>query len=128
MLSFLPETVHCGTPLGDHSHFLSPSCSMILRPRTRIRAKEGLSQEIFDLIHRICQELPADSELSRLAIRTDLKMILMMLVSHYSETGRLRGVFDRQREAMHRLAPIFEYLQQHYDEPLGWTMPLAYAQ
>ena len=83
-----------------------------------IRSKEGLSREIFELIDRIRQELPAESELSRLAIRTYLKMILMLLVSHCSETGTLSGVFNRQKEVMDRLAPIFEHLQRHYDEPL----------
>src|SRR5262249_17828376 len=83
-----------------------------------IRAKEGISREVFDLIERIREELPGDGERSRLAIRTYLKMILLLLVNHCSETGKLSGVFNRQKESMERRAPILAPLEEPYDEPL----------
>ena len=118
VLSFLPQTVHCGTPLGDDLQYLMPFSLDDPSVSNVIRAKEGLSREAFDLIERIREELPGDSERSRLAIRTYLKMLLLILVNHCSDTGKISGVFNHQREAMERLAPIFDHLQQHYDEPL----------
>jgi AraC-like DNA-binding protein len=83
-----------------------------------IPGRAGLSREIFDLVERIRTELPAESELSRLAIRTYLKMILLALVNYCSEMGGSGEVFDRQRGVIERMEPIFEYLQQHYNEPI----------
>jgi AraC-like DNA-binding protein len=118
VLSFLPQTVHSGTPLRDDVQYLMPfSLNGPLVPNV-IPAKAGLSREILDLIERIRQELPAESELSRLSIRTYLKMILLAVLNHCSETGQARDAFDRRRESVERLAPIFEYLEQHYDEPV----------
>jgi AraC family transcriptional regulator, transcriptional activator of pobA len=118
VLSFLPQTVHCGTPLGDDIQYLMPFSLKGPSVPNVIPGKTGLSREILDLIERIRPELPGASERSRLAIRTYLKMILLALVNYCSEIGETREVFDRHRDAVGRLAPIFEHLQKHYDEPI----------
>jgi AraC family transcriptional activator of pobA len=118
VLSFLPDTVHSGIPLADDLQYLMPFNLDGPSVPNVIRAKTGLSREVFDLIARIRHELPGDTERSRLAIRTYLKMILLTLVNHCSETGKFSALFNRQKEAMDRLAPLFEHLQRHYDEPL----------
>jgi AraC family transcriptional regulator, transcriptional activator of pobA len=118
VLSFLPQTVHCGAPLGDDIQYLMPFSLKGPSVPNVIPGKTGLSREILDLVERIRPELPGASERSRLAIRTYLKMILLALVNYCSEIGEAREVFDRQREAVGRLTPIFEHLQQHYDEPI----------
>jgi AraC-like DNA-binding protein len=118
VLSFLPQTVHCGTPLGDDVQYLMPFTLQGSAVPNVILAKTGISREIRDLIEKIRTEIPGETERSRLAIRTYLKMILLGLVNYYSEMGVGREAFDRQREAVGRLVPIFEYLQQHYDEPI----------
>jgi AraC-like DNA-binding protein len=118
VLSFLPQTVHCGIPLGDDIQYLMPFSLKGPSVPNVIPGKTGLSREIFDLVERIHGELPGTSELSRLAIRTYMKMILLALVNYCSETEKSREVFDRQRDITGRLAPIFEHLQQHYNEPI----------
>lgn len=118
VLSFLPQTVHCGTPLGDDVQYLMPFTLQAPSVPNVILAKNGLSRGIRELIEKIRKELPGETERSRLAIRTYLKMILLGLVNHYSEMGVGREAFDGRREAIARLRPIFEYLKQHYDEPI----------
>jgi AraC-like DNA-binding protein len=118
VLSFLPQTVHCGTPLGDDVQYLMPFSLKGPSVPNIIPGRAGLSREIFDLVERIRAELPAETELSRLAIRTYLKMILLELVNYCSEIGGSREVFGRQRGVIERMAPIFDYLQQHYHEPI----------
>jgi AraC-like DNA-binding protein len=117
VLSFLPQTVHSGTPLGDDVQYLMPFNLAGPKPNV-IPGKKGLSREVFDLIERIHQEMPGASERSRLAIRTYLKMILLTVVNHCSESDEAREAFGRNREAVERLTPIFDYLHQHYDEPV----------
>lgn len=118
VLSFLPQTVHSGTPLSDDLEYLmpfniqGPSCSNV------IRANAGISKEVRDLIDRIRQELPGVTERSRLAIRTYLKMILLSLGNHCAESQTGRTAFNRQKDATARLAIVFDYVQKHYDEPI----------
>jgi AraC-like DNA-binding protein len=117
-LSFLPQTVHCGTPLGDDVQYLMPFTLQAPSVPNVILAKTGLSRGIRDLIEKIRTEMPGETERSRLAIRTYLKMILLGLVNYFSEMGVGREAFDRQGEVVARLVPVFAHLQQHYDEPI----------
>jgi AraC-like DNA-binding protein len=117
VLSFLPQTVHSGAPLGDDVQYLMPFSLTESKPNV-IPGKAGLARELFDLIGRIHQEMPGATERSRLTIRTYLKMILLTVVNHFSEMEGAREAFGRKREAVDRLAPIFNYLHKHYDEPV----------
>jgi len=121
VLSFLPHTVHQGAPLADDFQYLMPFSTYGSVVPNVIRARAGLSREILDLVSRVRAELPGDDEHSRLAIRTYLKMILLILVGHCSEYSDARAAFGRQREARDRLAPVFEHLHHHYDEPIRVT-------
>jgi AraC family transcriptional activator of pobA len=118
VLSFLPQTVHQGAPLGDDFQYLMPFSTYGAVVPNVIRARAGLTREILDLVDRVRGELPGETEHSRLAIRTYLKMILLVLVGHCSEYGEARAAFNKQREARDRLAPIFSHLEQHYEEPI----------
>ena len=121
VLSFLPETVHLGAPVGDDFQYLMPFSVYGAVVPNVIPAKTGLAREILDFIQRIRREIPAETERSRLAIRTYLKMILLALVTHCAEFSEARASFDKQNEARERLHPIFEHLQHHYDEPIRVT-------
>jgi transcriptional regulator GlxA family with amidase domain len=77
-----------------------------------------LSREIVDFIERIRGELPGDSERSRLAIKTYLKMVLLALVNHYSELGVTRQALNLHQSNVRRLTPLLEHIEQHYHEPI----------
>jgi len=118
VLSFLPEAVHSGVPFGDDLQYLMPFNLHGASLTNVIHSNGGLVREIRELMDKILTELPGRNERSRLAIRTYLKMILLNLVNHCSETGTLQLGFDAQRESMNRLAPIFEHIKLHYDESI----------
>lgn len=121
VLSFLPQTLHLGAPVGDDFQYLMPFSTYGAVLSNVIPAKTGLAAEMLDLVHRVRAEMPGDTEQSRLAIRTYLKMILLVLVQHCSEYGKARAAMVKQREAGERLLPIFDHLQKHYDEPIRVT-------
>ncbi len=121
VLSFLPQAVHQGTPLGDDFQYLMPFNTYGAVVPNVIPAKAGLSRSIRELMDRIRCEIPLETLQSRLAIRTYLKMILLMLVEHCSAYGDARAAFRKQTEAKERIAPIFDHLQQHFDEPIRVT-------
>jgi AraC family transcriptional activator of pobA len=118
VLSFLPQTVHSGIPFGDDLQYLMPFHLQGPSLPNVIHANPVLSREIRELIERIRPELPGSTERSRLAIRTYLKMILLGIVNHCSEMGTLRHAYDLRRESFARLAPVFNHLKDHYDEPI----------
>ena len=118
VLSFLPKLIDSGAPLGDDVQYLVPFNLLDASFPNVIAAGSGLSREIFDLIERIQKELPGESERSRLAIKTYVKMILLALVNHYSELGAARQALSMQQSNVRRLAPLMEHLERHYDEPI----------
>jgi AraC-like DNA-binding protein len=118
VLSFLPTLLHSGAPAGDDVQYLMPFTLLDATFPNVIPAGTGLSREILDFIERIRGELPGRTERARLAIRTYLKIVLLALVNHYSETGATREALNRQRGYVQRLAPIMEYLKHHHDEPI----------
>jgi AraC-like DNA-binding protein len=118
VLSFQPELLHSGAPLWDDVQYLMPFRLQDSSVPNVIPASTGVSREILDFIERIRGELPGASERSRLAIKTYMRMILLMLVNHYSELGEARVGLERHQNNVRRLAPALEHIEQHYDEPI----------
>src|SRR5207237_1805354 len=77
----------------------------------------GIPDQIFGLMQRIRAELPASSPRARLAVKTYLKMILILLVNQYASYAGTVETFQRQQRALERLRPLFEYLENHFGEP-----------
>ena len=83
-----------------------------------IPARTGIPKEVLGLLGRIAGELPAAGPRARLAVRTYLKMALMLLVNHFaSYAGTVEKSRRRQRQ-VERLAPLYRYLGAHSGEAL----------
>jgi AraC-like DNA-binding protein len=78
----------------------------------------GVPREVFGLMQRIRAELPGSSMRGRLAIKTYLRMILMLLVNQYSSYAGTVEVFRRQQDALTRLHEFFEFLRKHIGEAI----------
>jgi AraC-like DNA-binding protein len=83
-----------------------------------VPANTGIPGEAFELMRRIQTELPATSVWARLAVKTYLKMILLLLVKYYSTHQGLRQHVDRKQADLGRLRPLFRHLEQNYGYPL----------
>lgn len=85
----------------------------------------GVPGKVFDLIRSIHEELPLSSSSmrSRLAVKTYLKMILTLLINHYSSHASMYEAFCRQQRALDRLRPLLESL----DKDIGATIQLPGA-
>jgi AraC-like DNA-binding protein len=81
-------------------------------------ANTGVPREVFDLMQRIRAELPGSSMRGCLAIKTYLKMILMLLVNQYSSYAGTMEVFRRQQHALHHLHAFFEFFRKHIGEAI----------
>jgi len=118
VLSFLPNLVHSGAPLGDDVQYLMPFNLLGPSFPNVIPAGTGLARETRDFIERICSELTGATERSRLAIKTYLKMVLLALVNYYSELKATRQALLLQQSNLRRLAPLFDHVEHHYNEPI----------
>ncbi|MBZ5591086.1 MAG: AraC family transcriptional regulator [Acidobacteriia bacterium] len=103
---------------SDCAEYLTPFLSQDSRFPHIVPAKSGIPGQVFDLMQRIRAELPAGSVLARLSVKTYLKMILILLVNQYSSYAGTIETFQRQRRALERLRPLFQYLEKHYGEPI----------
>jgi AraC-like DNA-binding protein len=78
-----------------------------------LSARTGVPGQVLDLMRMIHTELPGSSMRGRLAIKTYLKMILLLLVNRYSSYAGIREIFCRQQHALGRIHKFFELLPGH---------------
>ena len=83
-----------------------------------VRASTGVPKRAFDIIRQIEAELPPESSRHRLATRTYLRLLLLLLVNHFAEFAGLREPLDQHERQANRLRPLFAYLDAHYAEEI----------
>jgi AraC-like DNA-binding protein len=66
----------------------------------------------------VSAELPAKHARARLAVKTYLKMILIHLVNHFAAYHGAEDSFHRKHQMIERLEPLFQYIDEHYSEPI----------
>ena len=81
-------------------------------------AKTGVPKQVFELMLTIRAELPGSSMRGRLAIKTYLKMILMLLVNQYSSDAGTVEAFRRQQCALDHLHNFFDFLRKQIGEAI----------
>ncbi len=116
VLFFLPELVRASEANGDGMEYMMPFFSQGSDFPHVIPATTGLPAQAVELIKRIQAELPAVSNRARLAVKTYLKMILMLMVNHYAAYLGSQETSNHKQVSIQRLRPLFEYLEKHYDE------------
>jgi len=118
VLFFLPELIRGTESTGEDMQYLMPFLLQDDDFPHVISARTGIPAQILELLQRIEAELPAASNRARLAVKTYLKMTLMLLVNHYTSYLGTHETFSRKQAAIQRLRPVFEYLEEHYDQPI----------
>lgn len=115
-LTFQPEVIRGAEPSADAELYLLPLlCQDSSFPHV-INASSKLPGRALKLILDIHQDLPAYSDLERLAVKTDLKMLLLFLVRHYKQYVRRQYSLRRRERDLGRLQPLFRLLDERYSE------------
>jgi AraC-like DNA-binding protein len=116
VLFFQPDLVRAdGGP--DNAEYLTPFLLQDPHFPHVVGAGTSIPGQVFDLMQRIRGELPAGTPRARLAVKTYLKMILILLVNQYASYAGTVDTFRRQQRALERLRPLFQHLEKHFDEP-----------
>jgi AraC-like DNA-binding protein/quercetin dioxygenase-like cupin family protein len=118
VLFFEPELIRttCGT--SEEVEYLMPFFSQGPDFPHVISGTSEITLEILSLVLRIQAELPVATAHARLAVKTYLKMILLLLVKHYSAYLGGRRDIDRQHANLERLRPLFAHLERNFDSPI----------
>ena len=108
-LFFEPEFICCDGA-DDSAGYLTPFLLQDAEFPHVVPAKAGTPHQVLDLMLRIQSELPASTPRARLAVKTYLKMVLMLLVNQYAAYAGTIETFQRQERALDRLRPLFRFI------------------
>ncbi|MCI0625279.1 MAG: AraC family transcriptional regulator [Acidobacteria bacterium] len=118
VLYFLPELIRGASVPGDDVEYMMPFLIQDADFPHVIKSATGIPAPALDLMKKMRAELPPRTARGRLAVKTYLKMILILIVNHYSDYSGAKQAFDRRMRAIERLQPLFEYLESHFDQPV----------
>ena len=117
-LSFQPELLHHGEAGAETLEYLAPFLDQDEKFPHVIPATSRLPEQVADLLERMRRELPARSARQRLAVKTYLKMILVLLGNHYEPYLEARQIRQSLARDLERLQPLLDFLAQNYRRPL----------
>jgi AraC-like DNA-binding protein len=118
-LYFRPEMIRATESAREGAEYLTPFLAQKDSFPQVIAGQPELTEEVFSLIKRIHAELHENSARARLAVKTYLKMILLLLIKHYAGHGDTTETFNRRQRAIEQLSPLFDYLETHYQQPIS---------
>jgi AraC-like DNA-binding protein len=115
-LFFDPEMLRCDGG-SDSMQYLTPFLFQDATFPHIIPAETGIPRQVLDMMLRIHAER-ASVPSARLILKTYLKMILALLVTHYASYSGKLEVFHRQEKALERMRPLFRYLEENCSAPI----------
>lgn len=115
-LNFQPEAIRSGAGEGDDEVYLAPFFCQGPRFPHVILGRETLSREVFRLLIKIHNELPARTAFNRLAAKTYLKVLFLLLARHFRGYLESQETMARMLKHVDRLRPVFELLDKQYGE------------
>ena len=118
-LFFMPEAICEAAGNEEHAEFLMPFYLQEVNFPFIVGASTGIPAEVFGLIRRTYETLPAHSSLARLSVCTYLKMALILLVNHYSPYIESQHLNNPEQVALRRIVPLFEFLETHYNQAIN---------
>lgn len=108
-LFFEPEFICCDGA-NDSAGYLTPFLLQDAEFPHVVPAESGVPRQVLDLMLKIQSESPATTPRARLAVKTYLKMVLMLLVNQYAAYAGTVETYQRQERAIDRLRPLFRYI------------------
>jgi AraC family transcriptional activator of pobA len=112
-LYFLPHLVQHGDSTTEEAEYLAPFLLQDPEIPKFITRGTDIPCRVFDLMKGICGSFPADSPLARLAVKTHLRMILVLIAKHYSAFATSTRAYELRQTGFARLRPLFDFVKLH---------------
>ena len=116
-LFFEPDLIRCDGA-SDSTEYLTPFLLQDHNFPHVIPAETGIPRQVLDLMLQIRSEHPGSTPRSRLALKTYLKMLLILLVNHYAPYAGTVETYIRQQQNIERLRPLFRHLGENCDSSI----------
>ena len=107
-----------GSTGGEDAKFLAPFLCQDSRFPHVIPPSSGVPSQALELILKIHKELPPANDVARLAAKTYLKMLLLLLLRHYNDYVGTHEALERRQRDLQCLAPIFQFIDQSYGQSI----------
>lgn len=117
VMFFMPDLIRTDGA-SDGNYYLTPFLQQDGQFPHVIPAATGIPRDVLQSMRKISAELPADTPLARLTVRTYLKLVLLLLVQRYASYAGTVATFERQQRALARLQPLFDYVEKNFDNPI----------
>jgi AraC-like DNA-binding protein/mannose-6-phosphate isomerase-like protein (cupin superfamily) len=117
---FLPELIYRDGIIDEEAaEYLMPFYNQDSSFMHVVPAETGIPSQALRWIEQIHNEMPASSTEARLAVKTYLRMILMLLRKYYKDAQTIKGAFVRRQRNIERLRPLFGFIDQHFAEKIS---------
>jgi AraC-like DNA-binding protein len=118
-LCFEPEILQTMPDSGEEmTGYLGPFLIQDSTICPLVEAETGIPSRVYEILHQIAAELPPDSTRARLAVRTYLRQLLLLLVNHFADRRGFRGALNPHERLSERLRPLFNYIDCHFAEKI----------
>jgi AraC-like DNA-binding protein/quercetin dioxygenase-like cupin family protein len=118
VISFLPQVIDAGGASHEETKYLMPFAGEASLMPNVLRGQTEVSMQIFDLIQRIHAELPIASAWTQLAIKTYLKMILVLLGNYLRSDWETQQNYLATQYSARRLRPVFELVENRFADQI----------
>jgi len=105
-----------GSADGEAERYLAPFFCQDAEFPNVVPHSAGVPEEALKLMVKIHGELPPRDDVARLAVKTYLKMLLLLLLQHYKQHVGMHAALERRRQEVERLAPLFQFIDQNYGQ------------
>lgn len=118
VLYFDPLLIRGDAESAEGREYLLPFEARGNRLLHAVPASSRIPADVLDLILRIDEESMKVTRHWQLALKTYLKMILVLLLKHYAACEPAAKEHD-QHHGLERLQPLFQYVEQNYAENIS---------
>jgi len=118
MLPFLHfrSEVLIGGAGGEEEQYLAPFFCQDAEFPNVVSHSTRVPDKVLELMLRIHGELPPRNDVARLAVKTYLRMLLLLLLQHYNHYVGVHDALERRQQDLQRLRPLFQFIDQNYGE------------
>jgi AraC-like DNA-binding protein len=101
---------------GEEEQYLAPFFCQDAEFPNVVSHSTRVPDKALELMVRIHRELPPRNDVARLAVKTYLRMLLLLLLQHYNHYVGVHDAIERGRQDLQRLRPLFQFIDQNYGE------------
>lgn len=107
-----------GSASGEEEQYLAPFFCQDANFPNVVSLSSGLPDQVLEVMAKIYEELPASTDTARLAVRTYLRVLLLLLLRYYSQHVGTQKALEHRQQEVKRLDSLFRFIDQNYGQTI----------